>query len=359
MIKKIDIYIIKKFLGTFFFILFLIILVVIFFDISEKIDEFIEHDLSISVIFNEYYVHFIPYFTNLFSPLFIFISVIYFTSKLTQNSEIIAIYNSGMSFKRLLRPFLISSVLLAIISFLLASFIIPPSNKKRLDFESKYLKNRTSLNTKNIHLQIQPGQYIYLENFNHKRNVGYNFTIENFINGKLQSKLNANYIQYDTIKNSWEINNFKSMIFENNMHKIIKGKKIDTIINLTPSDFSVNKKVVETMNFFELNEFIKAEEIKGGEEIIFHKIEKYKRIAFPFASIILTLIAVAISSKKKKGGIGTNIGIGILIAFSYILFMQISTTFSTNSNLSPEISVWIPNLIFSIAAITIIKFQNK
>ncbi len=357
--NKIDIYIIKKFLGTFFFILSLIIIIVIIFDISEKIDEFLEHKLSVKIILNEYYLHFIPYFTNLFSPLFIFISVIFFTSKMANNTEIIAIYNSGMSFNRLLRPFLISSIILAALSFVLASFFIPPSNKKRIEFENKYLKNNYSLYAKNIHLQIQPGQYIYVENFNHNRNVGYKFTLENFKDGQLTSKLKANYVEFDTITKIWSINNYEIRIFNTNGQTVKKGSNIDTIINLKPSDFRKYKKIVETMNIFELHQFIKQEEIKGGEEIIYHKIEKNKRIAFPFASIILTLIAVAISSKKIRGGVGVNLGLGILIAFSYILFMQISTTFSTNSNLSPMLAVWIPNIIFLLAAIILLKKSNK
>ena len=357
--NKIDLYIIKKFLGTFFFILSLIILIVIIFDVSEKIDEFLEHKLSLQIILKEYYLHFIPYFTNLFSPLFIFISVIFFTSKMANNTEIIAIFNSGISFNRLLRPFLISSIILATLSFLLASFFIPPSNKKRIEFEEKYLRNNYSLHAKNIHLQIEPGQYIYVENFNQKRNVGYKFTLENFKDGKLISKLKANYVEFDTITNIWSINNYEIRIFDENGETLENGINIDTIINLRPSDFKKYKKIVETMNIFELNQFIKQEEIKGGEEIIYHKIEKNKRIAFPFASIILTLIAVAISSKKIRGGVGVNLGLGILIAFSYILFMQISTTFSTNSNLSPMLAVWIPNIIFLLAAIILLKKNNK
>ena len=348
--QKLDWYIIKKFLGTFFFTLAIILAIVIIFDISEKIDDFLEHELSISTIIFDYYLNFMPYFSNLFSPLFIFISVIFFTSKMANDTEIIAILNSGMSFKRLLKPFIMSAILLALISFFLGNFIIPPSNKKRIDFENKYIVNKKHSNAKDIHIQIEPGQYIYMQSFNSTRNIGYKFTLENFKNGTLQSKLKSNYIQFDTITNKWIIHNYEIREFLYDKEIISVGKEIDTILNLYPHDFTKRNSLVETMNIFELNDYITQEKLKGSEQTVYHEIEKYKRTAFPFASIILTLIAVAIASRKIRGGIGMHLGIGILIAFTYILFMQISTTFATNSNLTPLLAVWIPNICYTILA---------
>ena len=348
--KKLDWYIIKKFLGTFFFTLTLILLIVIIFDISEKIDDFLEHEVSLKAIIFEYYFNFIPYFGNLFSPLFIFISVIFFTSKMANNTEIIAILNSGMSFKRLLKPFMISAVILGVLSFILGNFIIPPSNSERINFENKYLKNKRYSSAKNIHMQLQPGQYMYMENFNATRNIGYKFTLENFKGGRLQSKLKSDYVQYDTLSHKWTIHKYEIREFQINGEIITTGAKIDTSLNLSPDDFTKRKSLVETMNMFELNDYIAEEELKGSEQIVYHKIEKHKRIAFPFASIILTLIAVAIASRKIRGGIGVHLGMGILIAFAYILFMQVSTTFATNSNLAPALAVWIPNLCYMVLA---------
>jgi len=203
---------------------------------------------------------------------------------------------------------------------------------------------------KNIHMQIQPGQYMYMESFNSTRNIGYKFTLENFKNGKLISKLKSDYIQYDTLSHKWTINKYEIRVFGENGEIISNGASIDTSLNLSPHDFTKRKSLVETMNMFELNDYIAQEELKGSEQIVYHKIEKHKRIAFPFASIILTLIAVAIASRKIRGGIGIHLGIGILIAFTYILFMQISTTFATNSNLDPALAVWIPNLCYMVLA---------
>ena len=357
--QKLDWYILKKFLGTFFFTLSLILLIVIIFDISEKIDDFLEHELSVKAIIFDYYLNFIPYFGNLFSPLFIFISVIFFTSKMANDSEVIAILNSGMSFSRFLKPFIIVSIILGILSFLLGNFIIPPSNSKRIDFENKYLRNKYYSNKKNIHIQILPNQYIYMQSYNSKREIGYKFTIEKFDDNKLISKLKSDYAQYDSNNNVWQINNYEIREFKDKKQIIKKGIQMDTTINLHPIEFTKRKSLVETMNFFELNNYIKREEMRGSEQLISHKIEKHKRIAFPFSSIILTLIAVAIASRKIRGGIGMHLGIGIIIAFTYILFMQISTTFAINSNLDPKLSVWIPNLLYIILSLILLNKVQK
>ena len=319
--NKIDRYIIKKFLVTFFYSLLLLLLVVIVIDFSEKIDDFIQNDLSFFTIMSEYYLHFLPYFANLFSPLFIFISVVFFTSRLADNSEIIAIFNSGMSFKRFLRPFIISAVFLSVLSFILGSYVIPISNKYRIDFKNKYLKSQKKILKKNIHLQKTKNHYYYLEGYNKKRNIGYKFSVENFENGKLINKLRANYIQWNEETKKWTLNKYEIRTFHEDGETLKIGEKTDTTLMLFPSDFIVQINLAETMNLNELNKNIESETVKSSGKAKFYKIEKHKRIAFPFAIIILTIIAVSLSSKKKKGGIGTNMGLGLLISFSYILFL--------------------------------------
>ena len=357
--KKFDWYIIKKFLSTFFFAISLILVIVIVFDISEKIDDFLRSEVSLEKIIFDYYLNFIPYFGNLFSPLFIFISVIYFTSKMAGDSEIIAMLNSGMSFSRLLRPFIFSAIFLALLSFILGNFVIPETNKTRIDFENKYVKRKQKKRIKNIHMQIQKDQYIYMESYNRSKNIGYKFTLENFKKNILKSKLSANYIEYDTINNNWSIKDYTIREYHKKGENISKGRLLDTVINLNPSDFAKNKSLVETMGMKKLNDFIKEEEIKGTSQITYHKIEKHKRLANPFSTIILTIIAVAIGSRKIREGAGIQLSVGLLISFGYILFMQISTTFATNSNLLPVISVWIPNIIFILIAIFLVKITPK
>ena len=357
--KKFDWYIIKKFLSTFFFTISLILIIVIVFDISEKIDDFLRSNVSLDKIIFDYYLNFIPYFGNLFSPLFIFISVIYFTSKMAGNSEIIAILNSGMSFSRLLRPFIMTAFFLASLSFVLGNFIIPETNKERIDFENKYIKRKQKKRIKNIHMQIQRDQYVYMESYNRSKNIGYKFTLENFENNVLKSKLSANYIEYDTVNNNWKARDYFIRKYQEKNDEIIKGSIIDTVINLSPSDLAKNRSLVETMGMKKLNQYIKQEEIKGTAQIVYHKIEKHKRIANPFSTIILTVIAVAIGSKKIRGGAGIQLSLGLLMSFAYILFMQISTTFATNSNLLPIIAVWIPNLIFTVIAFVLVRFSMR
>ena len=357
--KKFDWYIIKKFLSTFFFTISLILIIVIVFDISEKIDDFLRSNVSVDKIIFDYYLNFIPYFGNLFSPLFIFISVIYFTSKMAGNSEIIAILNSGMSFSRLLRPFIMTAFFLASLSFVLGNFIIPETNKERIDFENKYIKRKQKKRIKNIHMQIQRDQYVYMESYNRSKNIGYKFTLENFENNVLKSKLSANYIEYDTVNNNWKARDYFIRKYQEKNDEIIKGSIIDTVINLSPSDLAKNRSLVETMGMKKLNQYIKQEEIKGTAQIVYHKIEKHKRIANPFSTIILTVIAVAIGSKKIRGGAGIQLSLGLVMSFAYILFMQISTTFATNSNLLPIIAVWIPNLIFTVIAFVLVRFSMR
>ena len=357
--KKFDWYIIKKFLSTFFFTISLILIIVIVFDISEKIDDFLRSNVSFDKIIFDYYLNFIPYFGNLFSPLFIFISVIYFTSKMAGNSEIIAILNSGMSFSRLLRPFIMTAFFLASLSFVLGNFIIPETNKERIDFENKYIKRKQKKRIKNIHMQIQRDQYVYMESYNRSKNIGYKFTLENFENNVLKSKLSANYIEYDTVNNNWKARDYFIRKYQEKNDEIIKGSIIDTVINLSPTDLTKNRSHVETMGMKKLNQYIKQEEIKGTAQIVYHKIEKHKRIANPFSTIILTVIAVAIGSRKIRGGAGIQLSLGLLMSFAYILFMQISTTFATNSNLLPIIAVWIPNLIFTVIAFLLVRFSMR
>lgn len=356
---KIDLYIIKKFLGTFVYAISMLAIIIIVFDISEKIDDFVENNAPLTEIVFDYYMNFLPYFINLFSALFTFITVIFFTSKMAFNTEIIAILSSGISFRRMLRPFIISSTFIALVSFTLANFIIPETNETMMDFQWKYLKDDREVKNRNIHMQIAPGTHIYVETYNADRDLGRRFTIERFEKGELVSKLKADYAQWDTVTGSWELNNWVQRTVDGKKENITTGSKKDTTLALTPEDFIINIDDLKTMDWWELRNFIKKEKLKGASNILEYQIEKYQRIAFPFANIILTLIGVAISSRKVRGGIGVHLGIGITLTFSYILFMQISTVFSANGNLQPAIAVWIPNIVYGLISVYLIKRAPK
>ncbi len=350
-LKKLDFYIIKKFLGTFFFALLLIIVIVIVFDISEKIDNFIGKTCTLNEIVFDYYLNFIPYFSNLFSSLFIFIAVIFFTSKMASDSEIIAILSSGVSFIRFLVPYFIASLFLALLSLYMINWVIPKSNVKRLEFENKYVNGVVYNMDQNIHKQVLPGVYVYMDNYNTVYDVGYKFAIEKFENGELISKTTSDYIQWDTVLQTWKIMNATTRNYLDGREEIIYNRRIDSLVNMKPEDFSRRHTVVEAMDFKQLNEFIAQETLIGSDRVNQWIIEKHRRFASPFSTFILTLIGVCLSSRKRRGGIGVNIGLGLLLAFSYILFMQVSNVLSTNAGISPVIAVWIPNFLYSVIGV--------
>ena len=358
-VKTLDLYIIKKFLGTFFFSIAIIISIAIIFDFAEKLDDFVEKEAPISGIVFDYYLNFAPYFANLFSFLFTFIAVIFFTSKMAARTEIIAILSSGISFRRFLYPYFISATIIATLSFLLSSYIIPPANKERLEFAKKYIKNPYRNREKNIHKQISPGVYIYLQSFNNQTNTGYKFSVEEFENGHLKGKLFSDYVKWDSTEQKWTIYNYYIRHIDGMSEEIEQGKKKDTIINLHPEEFSSKWYLFETMTNPELDEYIRSEQMRGGQNLEPFILEKYKRYAFPFSSFILTLIGVSLASRKTRGGTGAHIGLGILISFSYILFMQVTSQFAISGSTSPIIAVWIPNVIFSIIALYLYSKAHK
>lgn len=352
MLKIIDIYIIKKFLGTFFYAISLLILIVIIFDVSENIDSFIQKEAPLKAIIIDYYLNFIPYFINLFIYLFTFISVIFFTSKLAGNTEIIAILSSGVSFRRLLVPYMISAVFLAIMSFYLGNFLIPKTNQVRRVFKNNYMENLTKDKSKNLHLQISPGTFAYVESYNSKLQTGHKFCLEKFEGQEMTYKLMAERLYLDTINNNWKLKNYYIRTIDSlGKQTLVKGAELDTTFSLKPEDLYKIKEEFEEMDFFELNAQIAAEKQKGSQAYKKFEVEKNKRTSGPVAIIILTVIGVSLSSRKVRGGIGMHLGVGIALTFSYILLMQVSTVFSTFGNLSPLIASWIPNIIFTFIAI--------
>ncbi len=359
-LKIMDLYIIKKFLGTFFFSIVIILSIAIIFDFSEKIDDFIENGAPFKEVVFDYYLNFIPYFAVLFSSLFTFISVIYFTSKMAYNTEIIAILSSGVSFRRMLVPYMLSAGIIAVFAYLLYNFVIPKATAVRLDFEEKYIQSRpVNFDRKNIHRQIEPGTFIYMESYSNYSKTGYDFSMERFENGKLVSKLMADQIAWDSASNDWVIRRYYIRNI-NGMHESIKtGSTLDTVINMYPSDFTRRLNVVESMSRRELNEFINIAKMQGETNVTAYLIEKYRRTAFPFSTFILTLIGVSVSSRKVRGGIGMQLGVGLMLSFSYILFMQFSSQFSIGGTLPPLLAVWVPNIIFAVIALFLYKMAPK
>jgi len=351
--RIIDRYIIRKFLGTFFYAIILLAIVIIIFDISEKIDDFIQKQAPLKAVIFDYYFNFLPFFINKFTALFTFISVIFFTSKMAGNTEIIAILNSGVSFKRLLRPYLIGAAVLSLFSFMLTNFVIPKTIHKMVDFEAKYVKKQNPTGTLNIHMQLEPGTFIYVESFNSLSNEGYKFTMEKIVKGKgLIYKLESDVLKWDTLKRKWSVTNFYERKLQPNGTEIIqKGVTRKIILSVKPEEFNIDADNVMYMNFFELRNFIQKEKLKGSSQINTYLVEMHQRFAFPFAGIILTLIGVALSSRKVRRGTGLHLGFGIAITFTYILFLQVTTVFARFGDVPPSIAVWTPNVFFGLVAL--------
>jgi lipopolysaccharide export system permease protein len=358
--KLIDSYIIKKFLGTFFFCLLLILTIAVVFDFAEKIDNFMEKQAPVKAIILDYYLNFIPYFAMLFAPLFVFISVIFFTSKMAVSTEIIAILNSGMSFRRMMWPYFLSAFIIATFTFVLTNFVIPKSNLIRMDFEDKYYHSSTKrITIENTHRQVFKNVLVYMGTFNPLSQRGQNFTIEKIDSGKLISKLSAASVKYDTALHKWSALNYYIREIKGNNQVITKGKQIDTTLNINPEDFSRDPSYVGTMTSHELDNYIKLLRLQGSDELKLFLIEKYRRFANPFAVFILTLIGVTLSSRKIRGGIGMNVGIGLGLSFSYILFLQFASQFCLKGNLGPMLAMWIPNIIYSVIGLVLYKLAPK
>ncbi|HMT30715.1 MAG TPA: LptF/LptG family permease [Bacteroidia bacterium] len=358
-IKIIDWYIIRKFLTTFFFALGLIILIAIVFDVSEKIDDFLEKKAPLESIVFDYYLNFIPYFANLFSPLFIFISVIFFTSKMASQTEIVAILSSGVSFRRMLAPYMVVAAILAALSFYLNGWVIPHSNKTRLAFENTYIKNPYVLKSRNIHRQIFPGQFIYFESYNTIDNIGFRFSFERFDKGELVYKLSSERLVWDTSDGHWRAENYMIREITGLTESTREGLHFDTTFSFTAEEFNRREIFIQAMDNKELNAHIDEKKMRGAEGLQFDEVEKYRRSSYPFATFILTLIGVSLSSRKVRGGIGIQIGVGILLSFTYILFMQVSTTFATNGNFPAMLAVWIPNIAYAGIAIILLRTAPK
>ena len=361
LIKRLDRYIIGKFIGTYLFTLLIVILVVIVFDLSEKIGKFVENSVPLSEIVLQYYAGFIPWMLNSFSPLFVFIAVIFFTSKLATNSEIIAILSSGVSFRRLMVPYIFSAALITAFSLFMSLSVIPPANKMRLDFENKYIKSKqkSAEELSNLHYQISPGQFVYVEQFSPWANTCYRFTLETIEGGRVLSKLSAESAAWDSTFCGWTLRNYYQRDFYGESEVVVTGRKKDTIINLTIDDFNRRKNFVEWLTGPELNEVIETQRMRGDPAIKRSLIEKNNRVATPFSAFVLTVMAVALSSRKRRGGTGINIGVGLALSFSYILFMRFSQMFVYTGALSPAFAMWLPNILYAVIAAVLYRIAPK
>jgi len=352
-LKRLDRYIIAKFIGTYIYSIILIISISIVFDVNENLSKFATYHAPVKAIIFDYYANFVPYFSCLFSPLFVFIAVIFFTSKLAGNSEIIAMLAAGVSFKRLLRPYLISAALIAVVNYGLSAYVIPKGTIVKLDFESKYKNNKKTLSAANVQLMVGPGVIAYMQQYDDRTKTGYGFSLDKFENKKLISHMTASSIRYDSIsesRNHWKAMNYKIRTLKGLREEIKSGAQLDTTILMEPMDLVFSRGQQETLTSPELRAYISKQIERGSGNVVQYEVEYYKRIATSFASFILTIIGVSLSSRKRKGGMGLYLGIGLALSFTYILLQTVSATFATQADAPPMLAVWIPNILFFFIA---------
>ncbi len=352
-VNILDRYIIRKFIGTYIYSILLIISISIVFDVNENLAKFTQYHAPVKAIVVDYYMNFVPYFANLFSPLFVFIAVIFFTSKLAGNSEIISMLAAGVSFKRLMRPYMISAMLISILNFYLGAYIIPKGTIVRQNFETMYKNKRKNTSAENVQLQVGKGVIAYIQHYDNQLKKGYGFCLDKFENKKLVSHLTATEIQYDTISDSkyhWRMTNWRLRQLKGMREHITSGMQRDTTVMMEPTDLVFSKGQQETFTSPQLKEYINKQIDRGSGNVVQYEVEYHKRIATSFASFILTTIGVSLSSRKRKGGMGMYLGIGLALSFGYILLQTVSATFAIQADTPPMLAAWIPNIIFAVVA---------
>lgn len=353
--KILDLYIIKKFLGTFFFVVLLLVAVVSVIDYTEKNDDFMEHQLKLGEVLS-YYINFIPYVASLITPITVFIAVVFVTSKLAGNTEIIAILSSGVSFRRLMVPYMIGALFIAAISFWLNGWVIPNANKNRIAFEIKYVKSPFYYDERNIHMKISPEAYAYMESYNNNADVGYRFTLEKIEGNQMLEKLTARRIEWDSTSAKWKLKNWTLHTFNGMDESIDTGNEMDTTLNIHPKDFGSTYGMYETLTLGELDRHIAMLRERGANDIPLYLVEKYIRYMSPFTAIILTFIGVIMSARKARGGSGFQIALGFGIAFLFIIFFIFSRSIAETNTVNPVIAVWVPNIIFTGVGLILYKF---
>ena len=359
--KRLDRYILSKYLKTFLLALALIIVIVITFDVSEKLDKFITHNATFSQVVLDYYFNFIPGFVNLYSPLFIFISVLFFTSKMAGNTEIIAILGSGISYKRMLQPYLYGSIIVAIVVLVLGNFVIPLSNRHLIEFEEHYVSSKATNYYRNVHFQSEPGVQVYAESYDVQAQRAFRFFREELDpEGRLRRRESAEVISYDTVSHQWYANSYveRTIDAKGNEHLEFENNPL-VDFRVQPEDLDMLSQRIETMNTPTLIRHINRERLRGTGTVKEAEIELYQRLFNPLAIIIMTFIGVAIASRKSRGGIGMHLAIGITLAFGFIVFMKITTVFSVGGELPPAIAILLPQVVFGIAAAYLIKKAPK
>lgn len=359
MFKILDLYILRRCFGTLLYILLLLSAIIVVFDTSQKVDDFIQNEASLQEIILDYYANFLPSLLNLLLPLFIFVSVIFFTSRMANQSEFIAILNSGAGISRILRPYMIFATICTLISIYLYNQIIPNNQRKRWKFEYTYIiPNRVNV-SRNIHRQIAPGTFVYMESFLYTDSMAYRFSMDHMKGQKLISRLTASRIQWNKAKKKWTLENYILRELQPDGDNITSGISLDTTLNFNPKDFIIDEHLVEQLDYKQLNDFIAKEQMRGADTVVWYQLEKYQRFSTPFSSFILVIIGFCVSFRRSREGMGAQLLIGLGLSFSYILLMRFTGEFAKNDLVPVWLAVWIPNMIYGIIAIILLHKARK
>ena len=345
-----DSYLLRKYVGSVFYAIALLMTIIIVFDISQNMQYF-NNTTAMNVI-TGYYLNFIPYFVTLFFPLFTFISVIWFTSKLSERNEIISFFNGGVSFYRFIVPYIVGAILLGIFSLFLSNFVVPTANANLNTFKDKYFHAPHNMGVgaitqRNFHFKNTKNSYVYVQNWRKNALMGDKFTYEIFGEENIPYKLSADRIMYDTLKANWKLYNYRIRTFDaEGREHLIAGMEMDTTFNFGPADFSPDVSTAGTMSYSKLKKFIKKEQEKGSTLVKSYQIEQHRRVANPASIIVMTLLGLCVAARKTQRGIGVHIFIGMFFVFTFIFLQQVSTVFAVSESLSPAMAVWLPNLIY-------------
>ncbi|MGL1887360.1 MAG: LptF/LptG family permease [Reichenbachiella sp.] len=358
-LKIIDKYIFKKFITTFLFVVALIVVVIVVIDFTEKNEKFIRNEVPTDLIFY-YYLSFMPWIANLIAPITVFIASVLVTANMAAKTEIVAILAGGISFRRMLLPYAAGAAMIAGMTFYVNGWMIPNSNKYRIAFEVEYLKKPFYFNDRDIHFKVGPEQYLYLQRYNNRSEVGYKVVMEEIEGTVLKAKLTGKKMTWNDSLQSWKILNWNLRTINEFGETYTTGDELDTLLSITPEDFDNKYQLNETMNLNELNDYIKLQESRGADDVMIYKIEKYIRFMLPFTAIILTMIGVSVSAEKSnRGGAGFKIALGFLIAFVFIIMFILVKAIAEAGTMDPLIAIWIPNIIGSVAALVLYRFVPK
>lgn len=352
--KKLDWYILKKLLVTFIFVVGMLELIICVIDYTEKNDDFIKNEVTGEQI-RYYYLTFIPYIASLLTPITVFITTVLVTARLAARTEIVAMLASGISFKRLMFPYLIGSVIIGAASFYLNSYIIPDANKYRIEFELEFLKDPWYNTDKHIHVKIGEEGYVYLYRYDNRRDIGNNITLEKIRGTELLEKITARQIEWIDSTRTWKLKRWQKRSVEDFGEVIEEGQEIDTLLALSPSDFANKDRHWETMTMTELKDYIILQRSRGADDVPLYEIEKYIRYMQPFTVVILMAIGVIVSARKSRRGTGFQIALGFLIAFMFIITFILAKSIAEAGSMNTIVAIWIPNMIFSIVSVLLYK----